>query len=61
MPADSTPRPTFDPSILAQLACPACYGDLHTEAQQLVCANCGSAYPVVDRIPVLIIERSEKK
>jgi uncharacterized protein YbaR (Trm112 family) len=50
----------FDASILVQLACPACYGELRAEASQLVCCiACGRRYPIVDGIPALIIERAE--
>ncbi len=49
----------FDPSILAFLACPACYGDLRLDDARLMCTACRRAYPIVDGIPVLIIERAE--
>jgi|HubBroStandDraft_2_1064218.scaffolds.fasta_scaffold1111229_2 uncharacterized protein YbaR (Trm112 family) len=49
----------FDPTVLAQLACPACYGDLRLEESRLVCTACGHAYPIVDGIPVLITESTE--
>lgn len=42
-----------------QLACPACRDALRLEAGRMVCAGCGRAYPVVDGIPVLIVERAE--
>lgn len=42
------------------LACPACLGALREEAETLVCMACGRLYPVVDRIPVLIAERSNQ-
>lgn len=63
MPAQ--PNRSFDPAALAQLACPACQGDLHLhganpEAPRLVCVTCARAYPVVDGIPVLIVDRAEK-
>jgi uncharacterized protein YbaR (Trm112 family) len=57
-------------SILSQLACPVCHGDLHlhpngdslreapANAGRVVCAECGRAYPIVDGIPVLIVERA---
>jgi uncharacterized protein YbaR (Trm112 family) len=61
MPADPSPHLPFDPTILGQLACPACYGDLRVEESSLVCANCGAVYLIVDGIPVLIVERAEKK
>lgn len=44
----------FDPSILNQLACPVCMGQLRLAQQQLVCGACGREYPIVDQIPVLI-------
>jgi uncharacterized protein YbaR (Trm112 family) len=49
----------FDPALAAQLACPACLGDLRLEAARLVCAACSRSYPIVDGIPVLIAERAE--
>jgi uncharacterized protein YbaR (Trm112 family) len=49
----------FDASILAQLACPACHGDLRLEDLRLVCSACGRRYPIVDGIPALIVERAE--
>jgi hypothetical protein len=59
MSADSRPLPAFDPSVLAQLACPACLGALRLEEAKLVCADCGRAYPIVDGIPALIAGRAE--
>jgi uncharacterized protein YbaR (Trm112 family) len=50
---------TFDPATLAQLACPACFGELRPSNSRLLCSACGRAYPIVDGIPVLIIERAE--
>ena len=49
---------SFDSSILDQLACPACMGDLRLDGERLVCAACGRGYPIVDGIPVLIAERA---
>jgi uncharacterized protein YbaR (Trm112 family) len=51
--------PAFDPAVLAQLACPACFGDLRLEGPRLVCIACRRAYAIVDGIPVLIVERAE--
>ncbi|MGA3333522.1 MAG: Trm112 family protein [Terracidiphilus sp.] len=53
------PSSAFDAAVLAQLACPACHGDLRLEEARLVCAACRRAYPIVDGIPVLIAERAE--
>ncbi len=50
----------FDPSVIGEIACPACHGDLRFENSGLICAACGRVYPIVDGIPVLIIERAEK-
>ena len=60
----SVPPVQFDRAIVSQLACPACYGDLRHEAANpggahLVCTACGRAYPIIDGIPVLIVERAE--
>lgn len=59
MPADPTQSFTFDPSVVGQLACPACLGELRLEAASLLCASCGRAFPIVDGIPVLIAGREE--
>ncbi len=60
MPADS--NTAFDASTLqsiaAQLACPACLGDLSVVGQALACAACARHYPIVDGIPVLIVDKS---
>ena len=42
------------------LACPACLGELRLGADAVLCKACGLGYPVVDGIPVLIVERAEK-
>jgi uncharacterized protein YbaR (Trm112 family) len=54
----STHPPAFDPAVLAQLACPACFGGLRCEVARLICNACRRAYPIVDGIPVLIVERA---
>jgi hypothetical protein len=58
VPADFSHPAAFDPAVLAQLACPACLGNLRLEETRLVCASCGRAYSIVDGIPVLIAERA---
>jgi hypothetical protein len=55
MPANRDPL-GFDSafaSLNAQLACPACYGELRMDADRLICTHCGVVYPIVDGIPVL--------
>jgi hypothetical protein len=54
------PSSAFDAAVLAQLACPACHGDLRLEGSRLDCVACGRGYPIVDGIPVLIVERAEQ-
>ncbi len=53
-------RDTLDPTILTQLACPACYGELRLEGARLRCMACSRGYPIVDGIPVMIVERAER-
>jgi uncharacterized protein YbaR (Trm112 family) len=60
MAADSRFIPVFDPSVLGQLACPACLGGLRLDGEQLACEQCGRAYPIVDGIPVLIAGRADE-
>jgi hypothetical protein len=38
------------------LACPACRGDLRIDGERVVCESCGRGYPIVDGIPVLIVQ-----
>jgi uncharacterized protein YbaR (Trm112 family) len=51
----------FDPRLLEQLACPACFGTLRLVSSigQIVCVECRRTYPLIDGIPVLISERAE--
>jgi len=56
--ADTLDPSSFDLTILAQLACPACYSGLRLEGARLRCVACSRGYPIVDGIPVLIIERA---
>ena len=55
-----TPAPEFDASTLADLACPACHGNLRSTDSHLTCSACSRAYPIMDGIPVLIVARAEK-
>jgi hypothetical protein len=47
-------------SVPEGVVCPDCFGELRGEGQALVCVACGRKYPVVDGIPVLIVERAER-
>ena len=58
MAADSpNPFSALDPSVVSQLACPACLGELRLEEYELICVECGRAYSIVDGIPALIAVR----
>jgi len=64
MPPRSFPPAQFDRSTVDRLACPACYGGLRVDEAdsqwpRLICAACGRAYPILNGIPVLIVERAE--
>jgi uncharacterized protein YbaR (Trm112 family) len=50
----------FDTSLAARLACPACHCELRLENEEIICVNCGRAYPIIDGIPVLIAERTKR-
>ncbi len=51
--------------LLEILRCPACVREkdgllkLHKDAW-LICQDCGRKYPIVDDIPVMLIEQGEK-
>jgi uncharacterized protein len=54
-----------NPELLEILRCPACVrttGGLLTLNQDswLICQDCGRKYPIVDDIPVMLIEEGDK-
>jgi hypothetical protein len=57
---DKLDSATFDLAILGQLACPACYGELRLEGARLRCKACSRGYPIVDGIPVMIVESARR-
>lgn len=48
--------------LLEILVCPQCRGDLVYDraAERLVCAQCRLRYPIVDDIPVMLVEEAER-
>jgi hypothetical protein len=48
------------PELLAILACPRCKGALRAtdSGDRLVCDRCRVAFPVVDDIPVMLLEEA---
>lgn len=50
----------IDPALLEIIVCPDCHGSLAAQSEELVCADCGLAYPVKDDIPVLLVDEARK-
>ncbi len=54
-----------NPDLLEILRCPACVRekegllDMH-EGSWLICQDCGRKYPIVDDIPVMLIDEGDK-
>ena len=50
------------PDLLEVLACPKCHGRLEPspERASLDCPACKLAYPVVDGIPVMLVEEASE-
>ena len=57
---DRGPRMNLDPALLDIIVCPACHGSLSVQGEELVCSDCGLAYPVRDDIPVLLVDEARK-
>lgn len=55
----ATDRSTMLLRHMDLLVCPACRGKLRLEAGRVMCARCTRSYPIVDGLPVLIVERAE--
>lgn len=52
---------TLDPELVAVLACAAeDHGPLTEVGDELHCTDCGRRYPVVDGIPVLLIDHARR-
>lgn len=51
----------IDQELLEILACPQCKGPIRQvfEPEGLVCDNCRLRYPVVDDIPVMLIDEAQ--
>ena len=48
----------IDEKLLALLACPACQGDVELKDNKIVCTRCQRIYPIVDGIPVLLVDQT---
>ena len=49
----------LDPKILALLVCPVDYQPLRDDDALLVCTVCNRRYPVIDGIPVMLVDETE--
>lgn len=51
----------IEKDLLEILVCPACRGKLNEKGDEsgLKCANCKRVYPIVDEIPVLIVDEAQ--
>ncbi len=50
----------LDPTLLEIIVCPDCHGPLSPTDDELVCGDCGLAYPVRDDIPVLLVDEARR-
>ncbi len=48
----------IDPELRRLLVCPVDHSELIDEPDLLVCGECGRRYPVVDDIPVLLVDQA---
>jgi uncharacterized protein YbaR (Trm112 family) len=42
---------------LRRIVCPVCHQSLQLEAAAIRCQHCGRRYPIVDGIPILLVDR----
>ena len=50
----------IDEKLLAILACPACQGDVVLKEDKIVCSRCQRVYPIIDGIPVLLVDSAQE-
>lgn len=49
------------PQVLRDvIVCPDCHGELAEQGEELVCQSCHLAYPVVDDIPELLVDKARR-
>ncbi|MGB9736574.1 MAG: Trm112 family protein [bacterium] len=53
---------TISKELLDILACPKCKGELELEKDQsgLICHTCNLKYPIIDDIPIMLIDEAIK-
>lgn len=54
------PAMSIDPELLEMLACPVCKTEIRLAADgaSLVCISCRRRYPIVEDIPVLLVDEA---
>ena len=50
----------IDNDLLKMLVCPQSKAPLKLEEDELLCEKSGLAYPIIDGIPILLIEEARK-
>ncbi|SEH84250.1 protein containing DUF343 [Bathymodiolus azoricus thioautotrophic gill symbiont] len=50
----------MDESLLKLLVCPQSIAPLKQVGNELICEESGLAYPIIDDIPVLLVEEARK-
>lgn len=45
--------------LLEVIACPKCGGDLTLESDKLICKKDNEYYPIIDGIPMLLVEEAK--
>lgn len=50
----------MESDLTALLACPACRGTLNDSEGGLRCENCATLFPIVDGIPILVLETADQ-
>ena len=50
----------IDKELLDILSCPACKGDVKEEMGKIICLKCARKYPIINGIPVLLVEEAER-
>ncbi len=48
----------INPELLKILVCPIGRADVRLEGDFLVCTQCGTRYPIVDDIPIMLVEEA---
>lgn len=60
---DPTQKSPISSLLMELLVCPACKGDLqltdHPSSTSLDCPACTLSYPIVDGIPVMLIDQAK--